>query len=271
MSRVFFDRELDTVAAYWRIHRRDGVTLGFTTHDRDIFFGGVLHRAAPGMLPSAIRKTLDLSDDEAEVEGALGHDTIRGADLAAGRFDAARIETGVIDWETRETAALYSGSIGSVRQDASGFSAQLRSAKADLDVDPVPRASPACRAQFCGKGCALSAEAYSRRARVESVDLEANTLVLDVPDPNLFAQGELRFLDGPQTGLTNRIVAVRETGLELEELLDPGTATGLRVLIRQGCDKTIATCASRFGNAINFRGEPFLPGNDLLAQYPQPR
>ncbi len=30
--RVFFDRELDTVATFWRIWRRDGTALGFTSH-----------------------------------------------------------------------------------------------------------------------------------------------------------------------------------------------------------------------------------------------
>ena len=34
---------------------------------------------------------------------------------------------------------------------------------------------------------------------------------------------------------------------------------------------TVATCAARFGNAVNFQGEPFLPGNDMLAQYPVAR
>ncbi|MFN7158060.1 MAG: phage BR0599 family protein, partial [Erythrobacter cryptus] len=45
---------------------------------------------------------------------------------------------------------------------------------------------------------------------------------------------------------------------------------GTRIELREGCDHTIATCAARFANAINFRGEPFLPGNDLLARYGQP-
>ena len=48
-------------------------------------------------------------------------------------------------------------------------------------------------------------------------------------------------------------------------------SVGLRVRLREGCDRTIATCTSRFGNAVNFRGEPFLPGNDMLAQYPVAR
>ncbi|HKR91916.1 phage BR0599 family protein, partial [Novosphingobium sp.] len=36
------------------------------------------------------------------------------------------------------------------------------------------------------------------------------------------------------------------------------------------CDHTLNTCAARFSNAANFRGEPFLPGNDLLVRYPGP-
>ena len=52
--RVFFDRELDTVATYWRIYRRDGAALGFTSHNRDLTFSGLTHRAAPGMIPAAI-------------------------------------------------------------------------------------------------------------------------------------------------------------------------------------------------------------------------
>ena len=49
-----------------------------------------------------------------------------------------------------------------------------------------------------------------------------------------------------------------------------GQVRGVRVQLREGCDHTIATCSARFGNAVNFRGEPFLPGNDLLARYGQP-
>jgi hypothetical protein len=45
---------------------------------------------------------------------------------------------------------------------------------------------------------------------------------------------------------------------------------GARALIREGCDHTLDTCATRFANALNFQGEPFLPGNDLLVRYPAP-
>jgi hypothetical protein len=46
------------------------------------------------------------------------------------------------------------------------------------------------------------------------------------------------------------------------------TRPGELVEVIEGCDKTIATCAGRFANAANFRGEPYLPGIDLLTRYP---
>jgi uncharacterized phage protein (TIGR02218 family) len=31
-----------------------------------------------------------------------------------------------------------------------------------------------------------------------------------------------------------------------------------------GCDKELDTCIARFNNAVNFRGEPFVPGTDKI-------
>jgi uncharacterized phage protein (TIGR02218 family) len=33
-----------------------------------------------------------------------------------------------------------------------------------------------------------------------------------------------------------------------------------------GCDKRFDTCVSRFNNALNFRGEPHVPGTDKLLE-----
>jgi uncharacterized phage protein (TIGR02218 family) len=36
--------------------------------------------------------------------------------------------------------------------------------------------------------------------------------------------------------------------------------------LQQGCDKTIGTCSNRYNNAINFRGEPHVPGLDKMLE-----
>lgn len=271
MSRVFYAADLEGTATFWRIRRRDGLAVGLTSHDRDLWFDGLLHSAAPGMLPSAIRRTADLSPDSADVQGALSHDSIAAVDLAGGRFDGAAVEVGVVDWENLDHAVLYRGEIGGVTEEAGGFSAELRSAKADLEMDTVPRTSPTCRAQFCGPGCTLSAARFTHEAALGAVDLEANSVSFaNAPAAAFLSEGSLRWLEGPHAGTTMEVSRAEPDGLVLDLALDPGLVPGTRALLREGCDHTLQTCSERFGNAINFQGEPFLPGNDLLGRYPTP-
>jgi uncharacterized phage protein (TIGR02218 family) len=269
MTRVFGREPLEAGATFCRIRRRDGVMLGLTSHDRDLWFDGVLHRAAPGMLPSAIRRSADLTPDVAEVQGALTHDSIAADDLATGRFDGAGVELGVVDWETLERAVLYRGEIGDVSQQAGSFAAELRSAKTALEADLVPSTSPTCRARFGGPGCALSVARFTHEAVLAEVDLADNRVrFAGGPPATDLRQGSLRWIEGPQAGLAMEIVSADESGLVLDIALDAALAPGTRALLREGCDHTLQTCSDRFANAINFQGEPFVPGNDLIARYP---
>ena len=269
MSRIFMGSDLEGVATFWRIERRDGVALGFTAHDRDLWLDGLRLRAAPGMVPSAIRRNASLSDDSAEVEGALSHDAISAADLAAGRYDGARIAVGALDWETGDSVTLYHGELGAISQDSLGFSAELRSAKSLLEMDPVPRTSPTCRARFCGPGCTLNPALFTHEATIGAVDLATNSLTLaGGPAPADLLDGQIRLLDGPQAGLVLEVAGLDGSAVVIEQALDPDIATGTRALLREGCDHTLDTCQGRFANSVNFQGEPYLPGNDLLARYP---
>jgi uncharacterized phage protein (TIGR02218 family) len=270
MSRVFFQRELEAVATFWRIRRPDGVTIGLTSHDCDLWFDGVRHRGSPGMLPSAIKRTADLTSDSAEVQGALTHDSISAADLETGRFDGATVEIGLVDWETMDNATLYRGIIGGVAEEAGGYQADLQSVKAALETDPVPRTSPTCRAKFCGLGCTLNPVRYTHEGQLTAIDLANNAVAFArLPDAELFESGSLRWVDGPHAGQAMEIMAAEDGWLIPDIVLDPGLQIGTRALLREGCDHTLTTCTQRFHNAINFRGEPFLPGNDLLTRYPQ--
>lgn len=270
MSRVWFAQELETAVLFWRLERRDGAALGFVAHDRDLWFDGLLHRAAPGMTPSAIRRSAGLEADSAEVEGALSHEALGAADLAAGRFAGARVAIGVVDWQSLDRATLYRGTIGAVTEEGTRFRASLVSTKDQLQRDTVPRTSPVCRAVFCGPGCALSAARFSRRAVLAGIDLAGNAVRLDPALPvAAYAGGILRWLEGPLAGMRSAIAGATADSLVLAEPLPPVMGDGpaaLRVLLQEGCDRTIVTCSGRFGNAVNFRGEPYLPGTDFVTR-----
>ena len=104
-----------------------------------------------------------------------------------------------------------------------------------------------------------------------SFDLASNgaAVTTDTALSNLNG-GTLRWLDGPYAGQTSGIAGVQSGKLLLAIPLDSAPPVGTRVSLREGCDRTLETCATRFANAINFQGEPFLPGNDLITRYPAP-
>lgn len=271
MSRVWFASPLEAVATFWRVERRDGVALGFTSHDHDLWFDGLLHRAAPGMVPSAVRRSAAFEPDSADMQGALDHAAIRGEDLAAGRFDGAHVSVGVVDWQSREWMVLFAGEIGTVGQDGSQFTAELVSAKAVLARDAIPRTTPTCRAEFCGPGCTLSVARFTHEAEVAAIDPERGAIRLQgAVSAAELESGTLRWVDGSEAGLERRVLAADADWLWLDRPYPADLAAGARAIVREGCDHTLDTCATRFDNARNFQGEPFLPGNDLLTRYGTP-
>jgi len=102
------------------------------------------------------------------------------------------------------------------------------------------------------------------------VSVAGRTLTVDRAEtyPNGSAGGTLRWFDGANSGLTSMIAASDGATLTLRTPPPFAVDPGALIDIREGCDKTLATCAGRFGNAANFRGEPFLPGMDVLTRYP---
>ncbi|MDR4410684.1 DUF2163 domain-containing protein, partial [Bacillus anthracis] len=66
-------------------------------HDRDLVISGLAHRAAPGMTPSAIKRSAGLEADTMDITGALTSAATAEGDLLAGRWDGARVALFAVD------------------------------------------------------------------------------------------------------------------------------------------------------------------------------
>lgn len=269
MSAGWLDPEVTTMALCWRLDRRDGVTLGFTAHDRDLAAGGVSFSARPGMLPSALRQSDGFEVDTLDLSGALTDDAITEEDLLAGRWDGAACALLALDWSDPGAAALVlaRGELGDVSARQGGFTVELRGAAALLERPVVERTTPDCRAELGDIRCRVDLAGRRRHARL--VAAAGAVLTLDAPEPeaNAYGFGRLRWLDGGNAGLTGMIAASDGAAVTLREAPFATPAPGALVEITQGCDRLFATCRDRFANTANFRGEPHLPGNDLLGRY----
>lgn len=265
----FLERALLTIAFCWRLERRDGVALGFTTHDRDLRRAGMVYRAAPGMLPSSISMTDGFDAQSLDVEGALTSNAISAADLTAGRWDGASVKIFMVDWEAPngDILEIARGQLGEVSIKADAFEAELRSTTALLDAPVAEQTSPGCRAGLGDKRCRVDMAGRTRLTRITAVAGEDMLEVEDAGTGN-YGFGRLRWLGGRNSGLASEVL--RSTGAVLTLAEPPAypPAAGDLVEISEGCDRILATCADRFANALNFRGEPHLPGMDLLTRYP---
>lgn len=265
----FLERALTSFALCWRIERRDGVALGFTAHDRDLTVDGFTYRAAPGIAPSAIETGDPLDADALEVAGALTSAAISEADLRAGRWNGAAAQLFAVDWSNpADYVPLLSGELGAVSLTRNGFSVELTGPGAALDGSVVEETSPLCRAQLGDRRCRI--DMAGRRVVARVLDADNDTLTLDIAEPlsNGWGGGAVRWLDGANGGTNAMVLASDGATITLAEPPVFVVASGTRIEISEGCDKRFATCRDRFGNISNFRGEPHLPGIDLLTRYP---
>lgn len=252
-----------------RLDRADGVALGLTSHDRALMVAGLDFRPHPGLSVSTIRQTGGLEPGGLDLSGGLSHADMTDADLLAGRWNDALVRLWRVDWGAPDAApfALFTGRLGAVTLSAGRYRAEVLEARPALTA-PTPRTSPGCRARFCDAACGLNAARFTVKAMVSAIDGAA--LTVNLPETRLFdfIGGRLRWLDGPMRGIWQDVAAVEEGALLLTAPPALPVPTPARVQMIKGCDHSLPTCAARFANAVNFRGEPHLPGMDLITRYP---
>ncbi|MGN6277183.1 MAG: DUF2163 domain-containing protein [Sphingomonas sp.] len=265
----WLEGEVTTLALCWRVERRDGVTIGLTDHDRDLVVDGLVHRAAPGMTPSAIKRSDGLDADTMDIAGALTSAAIGEDDLLAGRWDGARVMLFAVDWSgSGGRVDLGEGTIGAVETKDGAFTAELAGATAALDRPACEVTSPECRAELGDKRCRVAMAGRRRVVRVTGVADRVLTVDGSEPSANAYGGGVVRWLSGKNCGLESAVAVSDGATVTLRAAPVFAVEAGALGELIEGCDKSLATCAGRFGNAANFRGEPYLPGMDLLTRYP---
>lgn len=270
MSLNWLDQDLTTTAYGWRLDRMDGVSFGFTSHDQDLVVDNFRYRASPGMIPSTIAFNDSLDADNLEIEGILCASAISEEDVAAGRWNGAQLQIMLFNWEFPDDEAMHllSGEFGEIAQSGSAFTVEILGSTSFLDEAIVPVTSPTCRARFGDKQCKLSLNQYQREVILTGLDGSRLEFADLAGSAQQYAFGELCWLSGPDCGISSAVLKGEGNLVWLSDVPSENVAVGDKARLTAGCDKNLSTCANRFANSLNFRGEPHLPGNDLLTRYP---
>ena len=263
-----------TTCHCWKVTLKDGVVIGFTDHDETLSFAGTAYLAASGFGASDSDSETGLGASTGEVAGGFSSEAISEDDLATGRFDGARVELFLVNWQVPDEHVLLSiREIGEVTRAGGAFRAELRSLAHRLGQPQGRVYGRRCDAALGDRRCGVDLSRFTGNGSVAAVDAAGNLLVLglDAFTDGFFSRGKLRFLSGTLAGkgFDLDVHARRDGGTLLSFWLSPERMPlpGDGFSITAGCDKSFATCRAKFSNHLNFRGFPHLPGADFAYSY----
>ena len=266
--------EATTLCRCWKLVRRDGVVLGFTDHDRELVLDGTGFQPSGGLSATTLEQGTGLGADSQQVNGVLMSDAITAADIRADRYDGARLELWIVNWSLPSERFLDRVlRIDAITEQDGIFRAELVGQSAVLDRTRGRRFSRRCDADLGDARCKLDLLPFRLLTTITAV---RSSLLVEIAGAQEFATGWfrggiLRFgsgnLAGSEIEIADHIVSNGTASLHLWKPLPQLPLAGDEVELTAGCDKSFATCRTRFANSANFRGFPHIPGNDAALGY----
>ena len=267
-----------TLANCWRIMRSDGVVMGFTDHDGTLSFDGTDFVPAHGLDGAEAPAKLGGQVDTSQVLGVLHADAIAEDDILLGRYDGAEVESWRVNWaDVSQRLLLRRDSIGEIVREDGVFRAELRSAQQGLNARHGRIYQGLCDAELGDARCGVNAASAAFRvvATVEAVEDAYRLRVSGLGgfDGSWFAFGSAVWSAGRREGLRDGVVGHGRNGgvdvLAFGVAVGEWVEVGDTLAVTAGCDRRFSTCKTRFGNAVNFRGFPHIPGSDFVLRHPR--
>lgn len=265
-----------TLCWCWKLTRCDGVVLGFTDHDEDIVCNGVTYLAATGLSAGEAQTEAGYAVTGMAIAGAFSSDALSEADLIAGVYDGAAVEMYRVNWADPTVYGLVrKGWLGEVHQGRTAFSAEMRGLMQALNQNIGRSFCYLCDATVGDTRCGidLTATPYQGSGTITAVTDNRRFSVSGLADfsTGWFGGGKLVWTSGACKGLSGEVkrhgTGAATVTLELWQAASASVAVGDAFTVTAGCDKKFSTCKTKFANAANHRGFPYMIGNDAVVAY----
>jgi uncharacterized phage protein (TIGR02218 family) len=274
--QAHLDEGTTTLAWCWRITRADGVTFGFTDHDRTLSFDETDFEPESGLTASEVRSGSDLSVDAQDAEGVLTSDQITETDILDCRWDNAEVEVWRVNWaDTGQRVLMRRGAIGQIRRGRLAFVAEVRSLAHVLGQTVGRTFQATCDAALGDARCGVDLEDPAYKGTGAVIDLLRDRAFtasgLGGFASGWFTFGTLNWTSGANAGRRTEVLGLRLGLVGHTVVSSPSAARAIAegdgFTIRAGCDKRMETCGTKFANTANFRGFPHIPGQDAVLRY----
>lgn len=256
-----------------RIERADGQVLTMTELDRDIVYNAETYVAAASFTSSVLEGKADLSVTNAEFEFPITITGLSRADLTSGRFDAADARIFVFDWlNNTKVRDLGVGTLGEVSMSGNMGTVEFRSITQQLQQPIGKSFLTECDARLGDLRCGVSLASFTYSGSITSVTSNSvfvDTALIGTQSDDYYNYGLVTFTSGANNGLSKEVKDYDDaTGAITTFVPFPyDIAASDTFTVYAGCDKRQTTCISTFNNIVNFRGFPFIVGQDQAMRY----
>jgi len=255
----------------------DGTVLRVTNADVNLTWGGhTFASCAPAMERSKVTLKVGVESDSMDVTVfPTPSDHVSGLiwQLAArlGYLDGAQllVETAYLtSWPTvTGVYHVFQGFVSDVYPDRTQVRVTVKDAL-ELLAQQFPHNvyQSVCLHTVYDAGCNLAKTSFTATGTVAASPAPTLTSFKtgNAQAADYFTQGVVTFTSGANAGLKRTVKSYSPaTGFTFALPLPHAPAAGDTISVFAGCDKTLATCRSKFNNAGRFRGFPWVPTPEM--------
>jgi uncharacterized phage protein (TIGR02218 family) len=262
------------MADLYTITLKNGTALRYTSWDTNlVVLGNTFLTGPPNIARSAIEEKLgmDVATLEITIEASLT-DTINGVPIlqaiGQGLFDGAsfKIDRLFMDSSSNQigTVIRFSGFIGALDElmrSSAKLSVNAGTAYLSMQL-PAVILQPGCTNTLFDARCGLVKASFAEANIVQAGSTVNKVLSLSAKGDGYYDNGQIAFTSGANAGLVKAVKQYFSTGGPFFTFNSPlpfVPNAGDAFIAYPGCDKTQATCTSKFFNLVNFEGFPYVP------------
>lgn len=273
--RQHLQSETTNLCYCWKIIRKDGFSLGFTDHDKDIFLHDICFQSQNSLAVNAVENSIGFQSVGAHISGALSSDLISIEDLDAHLYDNATLETWVVNWADINQNFLLDISIfGDVTKGDFSYHVNVSTMASLFDQTKGRYYQIECPLKLGDVQCTvdLNSPNYFAYAEVQRI-ISSSQIIVKASGYNSlwFQSGTLIFVDDhhkTHSLLIKEHMQLNDLAtLTLWDNLPTSIPISSQVQLIAGCNKTLSMCSAKFKNQNNYRGFPHIPGNDILMSF----
>ncbi len=276
------DERIHRFALCIKIVRRDGTMLRFTDHNTKLTLNSEVYTPVGSMSVSATQKSDSFRGQNIDYVGVINSAAISSDALREGRYRGAVVYEYIVDWRYPWLGPIRSTKyfLSDVKFNGESWEGTLGGLTLFLESPFGEYYTRNCRYDLGDSGCKINLASLTAN-NVGVLSVASSRSAFTASDGlftgkalNYWQFGTIQWTVGGNVGFYSEVYSsTAASGSSINFVLFDDVPVDIQIgdqfTLTPGCDKTAATCKTKFSNMVNYGGFHFIPGLDASLQSPQ--